>query len=324
MLTLRILVPLALVVADAASAQAQPVPAQSVLIRLIDDVEVPSKTAGVLSQLAVVEGQYVREGARLAQIDNTEALLIQRRAAIELKIAEHKATNDLPRRSATKKLAFSRSDFQRLERADREMPRSVSQTQLEEAQLQADQAALELQQAERELQEAKLAKQLKENELQLSERNVEIREILAPLSGIVVEVTRKTGEWVEAGDQVLRIVRMDRLRAEGFVAAEDALRLTPGAAATVKVVMPGQSAAEFSGHIVLVSPEINPVNGQVRVWAEVDNPQGILRPGLRASMSIIPKRAAADRRQLASPGGKRTPHEPRPVVNPSPPLGQQP
>jgi multidrug efflux pump subunit AcrA (membrane-fusion protein) len=40
------------------------------------------------------------------------------------------------------------------------------------------------------------------------------------------------------------------------------------------------------GEIVFVSPEINPVSGQVRVWAEVDNLQGYLKPGMRATMTV--------------------------------------
>jgi multidrug efflux pump subunit AcrA (membrane-fusion protein) len=47
---------------------------------------------------------------------------------------------------------------------------------------------------------------------------------------------------------------------------------------------------------VFVSPEVDPVNGQVRVLAEVDNPDGVLRPGLRATMTIGPRPATATRR----------------------------
>jgi multidrug efflux pump subunit AcrA (membrane-fusion protein) len=35
-----------------------------------------------------------------------------------------------------------------------------------------------------------------------------------------------------------------------------------------------------------VDPEIDPVNRQVRIWVEVDNPRLQLQPGMRAEMSI--------------------------------------
>ncbi len=294
MLFPKSLVPLLLVITQATQLAAQQIPAESVLIRLIDDVEVPSKTAGVLSAIEVVEGQFVSQGTRLAQIDNVEALLMQQRARTELEIAGYKAANDVPIRAAQKTLVFGKSDLRRLTRAAEELPRSVSQTQLEEAKLRVDQAELELQRTQREFEEAKLTQKLKENELRLSDQNVEIREILAPLNGIVMEVARRAGEWVESGDKVFRIVRMDRVRAEGFVRAQDATRVVKGTTTTLTITSPGQSELKFSGEIVFVSPEINAVNGQVRVWAEVENSKGLLRPGLRATMSINPANSSAD------------------------------
>jgi multidrug efflux pump subunit AcrA (membrane-fusion protein) len=52
------------------------------------------------------------------------------------------------------------------------------------------------------------------------------------------------------------------------------------------VDLPEKGASTFKGKVVFVSPEINPVNGQARVWAEIDNASGLLRPGLRPQMKI--------------------------------------
>ncbi len=46
---------------------------------------------------------------------------------------------------------------------------------------------------------------------------------------------------------------------------------------------------EFAGHIVFVNPEIDPLNSQVRVWAEVENPDLKLRPGMQATLTIEPR-----------------------------------
>ena len=42
------------------------------------------------------------------------------------------------------------------------------------------------------------------------------------------------------------------------------------------------SPTRFAGRVVFVHPQIDPVNGYVRVWAEIDNRQGSLSPGMRA------------------------------------------
>jgi hypothetical protein len=48
---------------------------------------------------------------------------------------------------------------------------------------------------------------------------------------------------------------------------------------------------------VFVSPEVNPVNGQVRVWAEVENRGLLLRPGLQAALTIhLAEEPQADRK----------------------------
>jgi macrolide-specific efflux system membrane fusion protein len=270
-------------------AASQPVHAASVLIRLIDDVEVPARVAGALASIDVVEGQFVEKGFRLAQIDDMEARVIQERARVELEISAKTAENDVAIRSATKTLTFGRSDYGRLKRAVESFPRSVSQTELEETELRAEQAELDLEHARHEFDLATLTKELKAQEFRLTQHQVDVRQILAPLSGIVVDVARRSGEWVEAGDKVLRIVRMDRLRAEGFVQAADAARITHRAPAQIIVALPEQGTRELSGEIVFVSPEVNPVNGQVRVWAEFDNHKSLIRPGLRGTMTIRPE-----------------------------------
>ncbi len=61
--------------------------ADSVLIRLIDQVDVPARATGILSEIHVVEGAVVEQCSLLGKIDDTEARLIGQRTKIELKIA---------------------------------------------------------------------------------------------------------------------------------------------------------------------------------------------------------------------------------------------
>ena len=59
-----------------------------------------------------------------------------------------------------------------------------------------------------------------------------------------------------------------------------------GRRAVLAVDLPGKPGTEFDGEVVFVSPEVNPVNGQVRVWAEVVNRDNRLRPGLQGTLTI--------------------------------------
>ena len=60
-----------------------------------------------------------------------------------------------------------------------------------------------------------------EAEVQAAEANLERRRITAPLDAVVVELSRHEGEWAQVGDPVMRLVRIDRLRVEGFLNAKD-------------------------------------------------------------------------------------------------------
>jgi macrolide-specific efflux system membrane fusion protein len=132
-----------------------------------------------------------------------------------------------------------------------------------------------------------MAASLKENELAAAEQGLSRRRILAPLDGVVAQVHARRGEWVEPGKTLLRIVRVDRLRAEGLVNVNSLSGELVGADVSVKVVL-GKRTEEVRGKLVFISPEADPVSGQVRVWAEIDNPGLALRAGQRGSMVISP------------------------------------
>jgi len=288
------------------AAETEPLTVESALLRLIQQVEVPARAQGVLASIHAVEGDTVEEGQLLAQVDDVEAQLLRSRAEIELRLNQEKVGKDIAIRSAQRALAFNRAEYARLQRAAKEIPRSVSTSELEELRFRADKAELELEQAQQARRLDQLTVELKDKELELSSHNVEVRRILAPINGMVVEVLKQPGEWVEPGDKVLRIVRTDRLRVEGLIHSRELPPNLRGADVSIVMELPGKGQMTFPGKIVFVSPEISPVNGQVRVWAEVDNREGLLNPGLRPKMTIHP-----------TTNGERTKtaqHTPQPVA----------
>lgn len=268
------------------SARAETLAVDSVLIRLINQAEVPARAIGSLTEIHVSEGTVVTQGQLLGQIDQTEAELDYKRAQYELEIAQQEAEDDVAIRSAMKTWEYSKSHYDRLLRADQVRPNSVSQSELEKARLDAEQAEFEMEKGKNELNNAKTRLKLTANALALAQRNLEVRKILAPQSGVVVDVMRHAGEWVKPGEPIFRIVDTKRLRAEGFVQASAVVKKLEGAAVKVVPIFEETTSLSFDGKVVFVSPEIDPVNGQIRVIAEIENPQGLLSPGLRGKMSI--------------------------------------
>lgn len=258
----------------------------SALVKLIEQVDVPAREAGVLATVNVREGQMVEEGEVLAQIVDTEARIASDRARIELEIAAKNAENDVNIRFGAKSVEVARAELRRSEESIRKYPKSISESEMDRLRLVVQRAELEVEQAEHEFEIAGFTRKIKENECRSAEEKVKRHEITAPISGMVVQVNRRPGEWVEPGEDVLRILRLDRLRAEGFLDARHLAGNADDWRATLTIDLPGEPGAKLPGKVVFVSPEIDPVNSQVNIWVEIDNEDLRVRPGMRAKVTI--------------------------------------
>lgn len=258
----------------------------SVLIRWTEQVDVPAREAGVLDDLLLREGEVVSRGTLLGKVESEEAELLCKRAQMELEMARVKAENNVRVRFSRKSFEVAQAELERATRSEEKYHKSVSQTELDRLQLTAERAELEIEQAEHELVVSRTNLHLKKNALEFAQWSLDRRKIIAPLSGVVAQIHRRRGEWVEPGEKVLRILRLDRLRAEGFLDIQKTNIDLMNRQVTVTVDVPDGTTREFMGKIVFVSPEIDPINGQIRIWGEVDNQDLVLRPGLRGVMQI--------------------------------------
>lgn len=261
----------------------------SVLVTLIEQVEVPARDVGQLQTIDVKEGDLVTEGDLVAQIEDRDAQLARNKARIETEIAKEEAGNDKKVRAATKTSDVAASELARAKESVEKYRDAVPAAELDRLKLAAEKAVIDIEQAEHELRAAKLTHQLKENEHALAEHNVAKRKIVAPLAGMVVQVHKHAGEWVQPGDKVVRVIRLNRLRVEAFLSRQDAETQGElvGRSVSLTVTIAGKPL-EFTGKVVHTHPEINPLNGQVRIWAEVDNRDLRLRPGMQGTLTVAP------------------------------------
>jgi hypothetical protein len=98
------------------------------------------------------------------------------------------------------------------------------------------------------------------------------------------------------------------VRVEGDLGVQDLWRVKPGTPVEVQLTLEGANLdvekKTFRGHIGFVDVIANSL-GRTRFWAEVPNPDNILRPGLKATMTIFPgaSTAGSDKSAGRSPGG---------------------
>jgi multidrug efflux pump subunit AcrA (membrane-fusion protein) len=260
------------------------------IVSVKDEANIPAKEPGVLINLHVREGMRVSEGMALAQIDDEERVVQKEIAEFERDSAAEEAKSDINIRYSQAATDVAEAEYQAAIEANKKVAGTVPFTEVRKLKLAWHKSSLEITQSELEQRVAKLTAQAKSGEVKLADTSIHHRRIASPINGEVVECYKHVGEWVELGDQVLRVVRFDKLRVEGFVKA-DAYhpRSLLHRRVTVSVSLAQGEKAEFAGEVVYVHPFIE--SGNVyRIWVDVTNrleeDHWLLRPGQSATMTI--------------------------------------
>lgn len=342
----------------AMAAAQDPSDIHDLVVVVIDSVEVAATETGVIAQLPVREGDSVKKGQVLGNLDDRRARLEKKLALTQLEIATAHATDGLGAELAEKKLehqkqlakqhevvreiadrkaenevrvlaskkaeGVTKNELDRANQARREFIDSVSQSEIDGLQLAFDRSKLETQQADFErgldrlnvksemeaatahilnIDRSKielaqavldrkvqlLQKMFQEHQSELAALVVERHQLISPLDGHVVERMHGEGDWVKTGDAILRVVRLDRLRAEGFADAKMIDTLRANRNVTLTATDAPSAAITRPGTIVFISPEIDPVNNEVRFWVEFDNAKMDILPGMRVQLEWAKK-----------------------------------
>ena len=274
------------------SAKASPdaVTVSHCLVSLIDEAQVPAREPGALVELMVKEGDQVTKDQPLAQIDDAIAQRELEAAQYKWEVAKQEATNDVSVRYAKASADVYRQEVVQNYKANQEVPGAVSQTEVRRAELKWDESRLSGENSEFKLQQAARDAKVREAEMHGASEKIDRSKIRSPLDGMVVERKRHRGEWCQAGDTVLHVVRLDRLRVEGFVPATDySASEIDGRPVTITVTLAHGRQEQFQGKVVFVNPEID-ANREFRVWADVfnrqENEHWLLNKGMVAEMTI--------------------------------------
>ena len=125
--------------------------------------------------------------------------------------------------------------------------------------------------------------------------------ILAPIDGVVVTTTTTRSRRVDVLDPLFVVADLSRVHAVANVPESDfaALAGLAGGAVrlTAEAAYPGRS---FDARMLYAGAEVDPATRTVRLVAEVDNPDGLLRLGMFARIALDSR--AVDRVTVVPPG----------------------
>lgn len=120
--------------------------------------------------------------------------------------------------------------------------------------------------------------------LEEAQLNLAYADVTAPIAGVVTQRLVEVGDLVRGNQEVFVVADLHPLLVKIFAPEQRMYQLHPGQEATIAVeALPDTS---FSGRIRMISPEVDPASGTVKVTLEVAS-AGVLKPGMFATVRII-------------------------------------
>ncbi len=111
--------------------------------------------------------------------------------------------------------------------------------------------------------------------------------VLAPMSGYVAERTADVGEYISPStpnSKIATIVRTSTLRVRIDISEQDIAKVATGQGVSVQTT--AWPERKFAGVIVRISPSLNATARTLTVEAEIQNVDGLLKPGQFATVRI--------------------------------------
>ncbi len=263
-------------------------------VKFVDINSIAAQAEGRIDKLNVDEGSMIEAGVPMIEIDTRMVLKEIRVAERELDAAKLKA-NDVSN------VNFSKAA---LEVAQAEVKISEDLfAKGAEGTMEGLKKRLELKKAGYQVDVSKIEKErdgadvdVKEAKLEAAKVQLELRTINAPRTGVITEVLKRQYDWVRAGEVIVKLVSLKRLRIKGQVVVSDSPNLLENAPARVTItIAPGLKGETIDGVVSYVSPQTAIEKDRYDVYVDVENrltPEGqyMFREGMTVEVEITPRK----------------------------------
>jgi HlyD family secretion protein len=279
-------------------------------IEPINSFEAHAPAPATVKKVLVAEGDRVKVGQLLVQLDDADARAQAARALAQLRSAEaglHAIKSGgtqeevLTIKSDMTKAQTERDDAQRnlravqklrqngaaspaeVDAAENRVKKAEADLQLLQAKLSGRYSSPEVAKVEASAAEARAAYAAAEDLLQHSN-------VTAPFAGTVYQMPVKRGSYVNGGDLLVQVANLDKVRVRAFVDEPEIGRLAMGQQVEVKWdAIPGRT---WDGTLTRVPTSVTMVGTRTvgEITSEIDNTDRKLLPNVNVNVSIIAAR----------------------------------
>jgi multidrug efflux pump subunit AcrA (membrane-fusion protein) len=279
-----------------------------------EQTDVAPETSGKVAAVGVDIGTFVKKGQTLvrledadfkdrvqqaqAQLDQAKATLEQNRARIGLRAGQKFNPENVPEVAAARAaLDLAEKNLKRSEKLleSGDVSRAAYDVQKSQRDQASEQYKALIHQAEQNfatVANSQAAVDVALANLSLTKRNLTYTTIVAPMSGYISDRPADVGEYISPQQKVATIVNINPLRVKIDVPEQAIPQIHQGESVSVSVS--AYADRTFSGRVARISPNVTATSRTLTVEADVDNPNGELKPGQFATIRILlPKSAAA-------------------------------
>ncbi|MGB4705211.1 MAG: efflux RND transporter periplasmic adaptor subunit [Candidatus Saccharicenans sp.] len=254
-------------------------------------VTLKAEVSGTLKNLKIKEGQQVKAGELLVELDDTPfRLRLEQEEAARLKALSELL---LDRLFQQPELGRSAEEIARLKQAEENFLKAeqafkagmISQEQLEKTRRDYELVLIGSGLKREEIIAASKGLTQAEVNVKIARMELEKTRITAPFSGIITGIKVAPGEKIEAGREICTLVDISQLKVEARVLETLIGKIRVGREADVRfTAYPGKV---FKGKVTAVSPLVNPAEKTCSVFISLENPAGEIKPGMHAEVEIV-------------------------------------
>ncbi len=111
-------------------------------------------------------------------------------------------------------------------------------------------------------------------------------EIRSPIDGVITDRPLYVGDLATPSQPILTVMDMSTLVAKAHIPQAEAVLLRVGDTASLHVPNVDEPV---KGHVILVSPALDPGSTTIEVWIEIQKPGSKVKPGMTATLEIVAK-----------------------------------